>query len=166
VQLLEGGAVGFSATLFDQSHLIMSGGYIGRVVGITDEATFTMTGGVLGNMMSPVVDYFYGIEVLDRGRLNLRGGRLDFPVIGLFHESTLHVYGAHLQLVGGPPTGGYQITGIFEDGQSFSVSISSPRPRTAIVLHNIPEPASIAIGNWLCVLLFIACRRTMRPTRR
>ena len=48
VDLVDGGSVGFWATLFDDSHLMMTGGAIGGVVAVADHATFTMTGGVIG----------------------------------------------------------------------------------------------------------------------
>jgi len=149
VQIVDGGAVGYSATLFNQSHLIMSDGYIGTVMAILDQATFTMNGGVVGNKISPVVEYAWGIEAHDQGTMHLRGGRLEFNLIGLFGESSLHIYGLGLRLFGEDTsayTDRYWVTGTFTDGQPIAVNVDKAGPQTSIFLHNVPEPASLSLA--------------------
>jgi hypothetical protein len=156
VQLVEGGAVGFSAALFDQSELVMSGGYIGHVLVLLDDATFTMTGGAVGNRIPPTVDYFSGVELHDRSRMNIRGGRLDFPLISVFNQSTIHVYGSELALTGGNPgefVETFHVAGFYEDGQAIRLTVETFGPHASLVLHNVPEPASFFLVATAIVLL-------------
>jgi hypothetical protein len=148
VELVEGGAVGYSAALFDRSHLIMSGGYIGHVMSIVDDATFTMSGGVVGDRTPPNVDYYSGVELHDRSTMNLRGGRLDFALVSVFNQSAVHVYGSELALLGGNPGEfgqTFHVTGLYEDGHPIRLTVETFGPQASLILHNVPEPTSLLV---------------------
>lgn len=173
ITLLEGGEVGGTVILYDESRLIMSGGEIGQRLAVADNATFTMTGGGVAQNM-PFNSDPPDMVAIGAGRINIRGGRIgnhtvagnsiNLGFIDLQDSAALHVYGTNLQL-SYPVSGGgfhFTVTGLLEDGQTVNI-LGSRFHQAAVFVHNVPEPSSIVIAGLLPLMLRVVVRRSRRP---
>jgi hypothetical protein len=87
---------------------------------------------------------------LNASTAHLHGGDLSF--ITLINGSALHVYGTDLEQVGD-----YAVYGNFVDGSPINLLIAN---FGQIVLHEVPEPASLGLLALPCLLAIIR-----RPNR-
>jgi hypothetical protein len=86
---------------------------------------------------------FGTLGLLDSSTMNLYGGQIN-TVLGSSAASTLNVFGTHFSILTGDPHA--SLSGTWENGSDFSfIFYRMPEIPDNVVLHEIPEPATVLL---------------------
>ena len=162
VELVEGGSVkGFEVT--ENSKLIIDGGTSTYLSGVSDNAQLIFRSGTLGCSdfeLCGVIDPVAVLFASGTSQLHFFAGEIDGP-LQLRDMSAAHFYGRELQT---NDFGGFElVTGEYSNGEDISVFVhpfADSEPQ--ILLHEIPEPASVIISTLGMLLAIVFFRRRGR----
>lgn len=144
VDILNGGVVqGFYGR--QDSQIILDGGHVTSPSSISDRATYAQRNGRMGcdTFACLVSDYDAQLTAEDSSTLHFYGGEFA-GIVRLRDMSMAHFYGKNLELKVFDPGFAY-VEGRYADGSTVGVAFHyRPDLASQIVLHNVPEPGTIA----------------------
>jgi len=144
VTMAEGGEIGLSLGIFDNSKFIMTGGEIDFFTHVTDNATLVMKGGSIACRadICSVIDFDSILTAAGSATLHLFAGQFGSRIV-LGDSSTAHFYGTSLELLSDNNNRPF-VRGFNADGVAINVSVALRSPNAQIILHTIvPEPTSL-----------------------
>jgi hypothetical protein len=160
VDILSGGIVqGFHGR--QGSQIILNGGNVSFLSSLSDNSTFVLRDGQFGCdiPVCQVSDYDAELTASDSSTLRFFGGVFD-GIVRLNDMSFAHFYGHNLELIVFDQSFA-AVEGTYLDGTPVQVAFHfRPDINSHIVLHNVPEPGSIAgVATLLCCLICFWRRR-------
>lgn len=151
VELKEGGVIGGSVNVGDESHLIVTGGQIESFTRVTDRGMLTLSGGRIAPLIrSHAADDIVGIlDIADEGTLNLRGGDA-FGIIFQHDSSVINIFGYGFDVEGEIPTSNdartVRVTGFSPNGSPLAIEIGRRSANAQVFLHTVPEPSCCGLA--------------------
>jgi hypothetical protein len=134
-ELLSGAVVSDDCYVYDSGTLILDGASIGDNLQAYNTATVEVLGGGIGDNLGA-----HGFSVM-----HLRGGQTDY-MLWADGNSVVNVYGYGLGLTSSGGSGGYgEITGEWADHSPFQIDLDTAGTGSHVVLHEIPEPATLSL---------------------
>ncbi len=118
--------------------------YSGQITGSNNRAYFERGVGAFGHSTVNIIGgHIFGAGAMDFSVLNIKGGDIGF--LRTSPNSKINVYGKQLSITNTGGSFGFgKVTGVWSDDQSFDISIYD-NTYNNIVLHEIPEPASVVL---------------------
>ena len=163
VRLTDGGVIGGSVHVLDNSHLLMLGGRIEARTVVRGNATLTIAGGNIHCSAAQCAtdDTAYVINVEEHGTINFHSGVIgtnllleDSAVANIFARS--FVVDGELPSANANPTG-VRIQGIYAGGESFDITIIRDIGTAQVFIHIVPEPSPWVLA--MPLILAAACTR-------